>query len=143
MFQLTQNEVADALSVDRSTYAYYESGKSIPPMEVLTRFAGIFSIPLSLITNGTLSAAKDEPMVTTPSSQLVFHDSDNPIKALYANQSKENNTLSPEESFCTLPADEKELLVRYRLMKATRKSQEEKNISSAEIMNFLNQSFNE
>lgn len=41
--KLTQQEVADLLQIDRSTYAYYESGKTEPSYGVLLQLADIFS----------------------------------------------------------------------------------------------------
>ena len=43
---LTQREVADKLYIDRSTYAYYEIGKTEPSVLILIRLAEIFEIPL-------------------------------------------------------------------------------------------------
>lgn len=41
----TQEEVADYLGTDRSTYTYYESGKIKIPLDVLDRVAEMFGIP--------------------------------------------------------------------------------------------------
>ncbi len=41
---LTQAEVAELLNIDRSTYAYYETGKTHPDLELLCRMAGIFHL---------------------------------------------------------------------------------------------------
>ncbi len=41
----TQEEVADFLGVDRSTYTYYESGALRVPVAVLTKIAQFFGIP--------------------------------------------------------------------------------------------------
>ena len=41
----TQEEVADYLGTDRSTYAYYETGKIKIPLDVLDRVAELFGIP--------------------------------------------------------------------------------------------------
>ena len=40
--KLTQQQVADILGIDRSTYAYYELGVSNPSFENLATLAGIF-----------------------------------------------------------------------------------------------------
>lgn len=41
---LSQKAVADRLGISRSTYTYYEAGKTSPDMETLRQIAGIFSI---------------------------------------------------------------------------------------------------
>ena len=41
---LTQNDMADLLSVDRSTYAYYESGKNEPKLDSLFRIARFYRV---------------------------------------------------------------------------------------------------
>lgn len=43
---LTQQRVADRLGVDRSTYAYYECGKSTPPLKILCALAELFGVSL-------------------------------------------------------------------------------------------------
>ncbi len=45
--KLTQQQVADMLSVDRSTYAYYELGVSNPPLEKLSALAALFKCDVS------------------------------------------------------------------------------------------------
>ncbi len=41
---LTQKSIAEVLGMDRSTYAYYETGKTYPDLDTLTRLAGIFRV---------------------------------------------------------------------------------------------------
>ena len=40
----SQEEVADYLGIDRSTYTYYETGKIKIPLDVIDRIASLFSI---------------------------------------------------------------------------------------------------
>ena len=42
--ELTQQQVADVLSIDRSTYAYYETGKTSPDVQQLLQLAQIFKV---------------------------------------------------------------------------------------------------
>ena len=41
---LTQELLGEALGIDRSTYAYYEGGKTCPDLRMVCRLAGIFRI---------------------------------------------------------------------------------------------------
>ena len=42
----SQQNVADILNVSRSTYTYYETGKTTPDPTTLNRIAKIFAVPL-------------------------------------------------------------------------------------------------
>ena len=44
----SQQNVADILNVNRSTYTYYETGKTSPDPVTLNRIAKIFNVPLEL-----------------------------------------------------------------------------------------------
>ncbi|MDD6489237.1 MAG: helix-turn-helix transcriptional regulator [Clostridia bacterium] len=41
---LTQEQTANKLHIDRSTYTYYETGKNFPPLEKIIKLADIFNI---------------------------------------------------------------------------------------------------
>lgn len=43
----TQNQIAKILNVDRSTYSYYEIGKTTPDVSALITLAKIFNISIS------------------------------------------------------------------------------------------------
>lgn len=43
---LTQADIAELLHIDRSTYAYYETGKTHPDIDLLCRMAGIFHLTI-------------------------------------------------------------------------------------------------
>ena len=44
---LTQSEIAECLGVDRSTYTYYENGRTIPPWHTLRKIAQVFRVSYS------------------------------------------------------------------------------------------------
>lgn len=46
---LTQQEVADALGIDRALYARYENGSRTPPLENLSNLADFFSVTLDCV----------------------------------------------------------------------------------------------
>lgn len=43
----TQQQVADALNIDRSTYTYYEIGKTTPDINTIIKLAKIFNVSYS------------------------------------------------------------------------------------------------
>ena len=43
----TQNQIAKILNIDRSTYSYYEIGKTTPDISVLVTLAKVFNIPIN------------------------------------------------------------------------------------------------
>ena len=43
----TQQQIANALSVERSTYTYYETGKTTPDIKTLSKLAKIFNVTLA------------------------------------------------------------------------------------------------
>ena len=45
-YDLSQQQVASALNIDRSTYGYYELDKTRPSLETLVKLSRIFSVPI-------------------------------------------------------------------------------------------------
>lgn len=43
-YGLTQSEVASAIGLERSTYAYYETGRSKPDLEVILKLSSLYDI---------------------------------------------------------------------------------------------------
>ncbi len=48
-FKLTQQEVADILGIDRSTYTFYEAGKSTPTKENIVKICDIFNVTVGYL----------------------------------------------------------------------------------------------
>lgn len=48
-YNLSQNQVAEALNIDRSTYSYYELDKTRPNLETLVKLSHIFSVSKSYL----------------------------------------------------------------------------------------------
>ena len=42
----TQHQIADILNIDRSTYTYYETGKTSPDITVLAKLSKIFNVSI-------------------------------------------------------------------------------------------------
>lgn len=61
---LTQNEVAPVLHMDRSTYAYYETGKTCPDFSTVVRLAHLFNVT----TDYLLGADSPDPKLRDSSS---------------------------------------------------------------------------
>lgn len=56
MSNLTQSQVSQTLNIDRSTYSYYELGKTVPSISMLTQLAKLFNVNLSdLLDTETIS----------------------------------------------------------------------------------------
>lgn len=60
----TQQQIADILGIERSVYAYYESGKTQPSSELIKRLAALFRIDVSWFVaeskaDGVLSESGD------------------------------------------------------------------------------------
>ena len=49
---LTQQQVAEALKIERSTYTYYENGKSTPSLDNIGRIAKLFGVEYTVLLDG-------------------------------------------------------------------------------------------
>ena len=87
---LTQSALAEALGIDRSTYAYYETGKTSPDLDTLCRMAAMFQMSVDELLG------KEVPIVT------MFRD--NPFRL------KEEE----EYQFAYLTREEQILILQYR-----------------------------
>lgn len=86
---LTQQKMATALGIERSTYTYYETGKTFPDILSLARIAQIFNVTTDVLLG-------IEPV------SAVLHD---------------DTFLSDcQERFSQLSADEQILLLQFRAM---------------------------
>lgn len=54
--KLTQQQVADILGLDRSTYSYYELGHLKPSVEVLVKLSAIFNADISWLAGADRSS---------------------------------------------------------------------------------------
>lgn len=57
---LTQKQLADYLNVDRSTYAYYESGKNLPSIQSLIKLYKVFGVSCDYILTGKTNSANPQ-----------------------------------------------------------------------------------
>ncbi len=55
---LTQQRIADMLNIDRSTYSYYETGKTKPDVETLIKISRIYYVTLDALVNNHFELGK-------------------------------------------------------------------------------------
>lgn len=48
--RMTQKQVADLLNIDRSTYTYYETGRTKPNVDTLVKLCCIFDVSMDILT---------------------------------------------------------------------------------------------
>ena len=94
--KMTQGQVAELLGVDRSTYTYYETGKSSPSYENLMRLAAMFKVDVQWF----LGAAE---------SDQCLHSGDNVFTLMQAVN---------ESGMLQLSKEERQLVAFFRAMNA-------------------------
>ena len=82
---MTQKQVAQSLSIDRSTYAYYETDKTKPDYETLLRIAQIFNVSIDYL----LGRDQDE------APPLLLHDGAAGSESAQKTEAREK--LTPDE----------------------------------------------
>ncbi len=94
---LSQQQVADAVNIERSSYTCYETGKSIPPIPTAVKLARAFGVTVDdLISNSN----NDLGRVAEPGSNFY-----------------EGEPILPVTNFQNLTRKERELVIHFRLMK--------------------------
>ncbi len=99
--EFTQKNIADALNIDRSTYAYYERGTTEPDLRTLVKIAKILNV-----TTSHLIPLEDETEEVTVADIRLSKEQKVRGKDADAKTSKVYN----------LSKGEKELLAIYRAM---------------------------
>lgn len=103
----SQQMVANALNVDRSTYTYYETGKSMPSLSTLMVLKNLLNIPydelLGCLDRGVvIETEKLKDPTNTEALDKVRSDTD-------------HITLEKKETY-GLPKEEQQLLLYFRRM---------------------------
>ena len=57
---MTQREVSQHLQMERSTYAYYESGATTPGFDTLRRISSLYHVPVDYLLGGEFSPSPDQ-----------------------------------------------------------------------------------
>ncbi len=98
--KFTQQELADAIGIERSTYASYETGRNKPDVVLLKRIADVFGVSSDFIL---------EIDTTAP-----LNMEDIPVQYKKKSGNKLVSTLSKEE---------KSVLAKYRLLSDNKKTE--------------------
>lgn len=92
----TQKQVADALNIERSTYTYYETGKTHPDLNAIVKIAKIYNVTLDYLLVGDNA----RPRIASPDPAYQSHAFDLPC----------------DTDFMNLNSQEKNLIMLYRLL---------------------------
>ncbi|WOC33238.1 helix-turn-helix domain-containing protein [Caproicibacterium argilliputei] len=74
----TQQQVSELLNLDRSTYAYYETNRTTPPLSTLKQIAAIFNVSVATL----LENDDNMPLVSDPEG-LTFTEFDHNMSHIY------------------------------------------------------------
>ncbi len=103
----TQQQVADILNIDRTTYTSYEISKNTPDIMLLDAFAKIFSVSIDFILN-----------IDTKNPEALCDEAD------------EYETSRAESLVSQLTREEREFLAEYRILSEKDKKKVRKTIAS-------------
>lgn len=102
----SQQMVANTLNIDRSTYTYYETGKSMPSLGTILILKNLFNIPYN-----ELLACFDSGAIIE-SEKLRDPTSEKAKSGITAEQ--KNRIMLDKSSIYELPKDEQQLVLYYR-----------------------------
>ena len=104
----SQSHIANVLGIERSTYTYYETGKTVPVIFDLMRLADLYDISMDSLLGFHADA----------SDPLAFGDPRQPVRATVR---RKERYLS--ESVQDLSSEERQLLAFYRSAKPAERRQ--------------------
>lgn len=104
---LTQQQVADVLHLDRSTYAYYERGTTEPDLKSIRKLAVIFGVDPAVL----LPDADGMPYVSLDDADVIPHE-----------EGVSTELVDPKTaSIYQIPKDEQNILIAYRILTEEKK----------------------
>lgn len=110
--RLTQKQVADALNIERSTYTYYERGRTLPTFSTICKLSRIFNVSIDSL------AGMDMPEETELSDSFLFGDEGTSISLQQrGSMYRVSNPLS------SLPDLEQNLLLKFRQLPQDKKDE--------------------
>lgn len=75
---LYQRDVADQLHIDRSTYSYYEWGKTNPPLDILIKLARFYGITTDYLLGLNEAERRTKEVVHCGECGYCVHQTDAP-----------------------------------------------------------------
>ncbi len=75
---LLQRDVADALHIHRSTYSYYERGKTNPPLDILIKLADYFGVTTDYLLGVDNIASRTKDVVHCGECGYCIHQINSP-----------------------------------------------------------------
>lgn len=117
---LTQLQVADALHLDRSTYAYYERGTTEPDLKGLKKLSAVFNV------DPTFLLPDEEGRFSLRVSDVTADETEENTEAESTETTAKQKTAiilpaEVEQRMFELPKEEKALLAFYRALTASDK----------------------
>lgn len=97
---LTQQQVAETLNIDRSTYAYYETGKTTPDINTIIKLAKIFNVSYTEIFED-----EDKSFYSKVSDISIEDDN------ILLKYGRKNN-----QQIYDLSKEEQKIIIAYRLL---------------------------
>ena len=118
---LTQLQVADALHLDRSTYAYYERGTTEPDLNGLRKLSAVFNVDPTLLLpdeEGRFSLRVSDVTAQEPSENA---ETENTETTEVKQKHEVELPVEVEQRMFELPKEEKALLAFFRVLSASDK----------------------
>ena len=105
--ELSQQQVANTLNIDRSTYTYYETGKTTPSASTLLKLSKIFNVPCAVFLE-SINQELNLNSKVADSIDEMFYDG-------------EDDVITADDRIYGLSKEEKELVISYRVLDADKK----------------------
>ncbi len=109
--ELSQQQVANALNIERSTYTYYETGKTTPSASMLLKISKIFNVPCAVF----LECINQELEINS-----VVSDSQSERNVMTIKYPGKSFGSYDEDKIYNLSKEEKEILISYRALNKTK-----------------------
>ena len=105
--ELSQQQVANTLNIDRSTYTYYETGKTTPSASTLLKLSKIFNVPCAVFLE-SINQELNLNSKVADSIEDMFYDG-------------EDDVITADDRIYGLSKEEKELVISYRVLDTVKK----------------------
>ena len=105
--ELSQQQVANTLNIDRSTYTYYETGKTTPSASTLLKLSKIFNVPCAVFLE-SINQELNLNSKVADSIDEMFYDG-------------EDDVITADDRIYGLRKEEKELVISYRVLDTVKK----------------------